>query len=121
MVTVSDYAVRQNAEGKDFVVLILQGDMELVKSQTTGNFYATAKKCTITSTFNENTAAALIGKEIPGKIIKQDCEPYEFIVPETAEVLELSHRWVYIPDETPMKVQRHNEITFSKNGSLVEA
>ena len=119
MVTVSDYAVRQNAAGENFVALILTGDLELIKSQTTGNFYATSKKCTISSTFNEQVAASLIGKEIPGRIIKEECEPYQFVVPETSEVLELDHRWVYVPEEA--KVQKHNEITFSKNGSLVEA
>lgn len=44
MVTVSDYAIRQNAAGENFVALILTGHLELVKSQTTGNFYATSKK-----------------------------------------------------------------------------
>lgn len=66
MVTVSDYAIRQNAAGENFVALILTGHLELVKSQTTGNFYATSKKWTISSTFNEPTAQALIGKQIPG-------------------------------------------------------
>lgn len=120
MVTVSDYAIRQNKDGEAFVVLILQGDMELVKSSQTGNFYATAKKCTISSTFNEQVAASLIGKQLPGKITKQECEPYDFVVPETAEVIELSHKWVYVQEEANVP-QKHNEITFSKNGSLVEA
>jgi len=31
MVTVSGYAVRQNQQGEEFVVLILQGDLEMVK------------------------------------------------------------------------------------------
>ncbi len=47
MVTVSGYAVRQNQEGESFVVLILQGDLEMLQSQQTGNFYATAKKLKI--------------------------------------------------------------------------
>lgn len=119
MVTVSDYAVRQNQDGESFVTLTLQGDVELVQSQTTGNFYATAKKCSISSTFNEQVAASLIGKQLPGRIVKQECETYEFVNPETAEVTELSHRWVYDSEEVPVK--KHNEISFSKNGSLVEA
>jgi hypothetical protein len=119
MVTVSSYAVRQNKDGESFVVLQLQGDLELVKSQVTGNFYATAKKCTISSTFNEQVAASLVGKQIPGKIVKQQCEPYEFVVPDTAESVILNYRWTYVPEEA--KVQKHNEIIFSQNGSLVEA
>ena len=67
MVTVSGYAVRQNQQGEEFVVLILQGDLEMVRSQETGNFYATAKKCTITSTFSKQFAAEMVGKQLPGK------------------------------------------------------
>lgn len=119
MVTVSGYAVRQNQEGDSFVVLILQGDMELVQSQQTGHFYATAKKCTISSTFTEQMAATLVGKQLPGKIIKEECEPYDFVAPETGEIVELNHRWVYVAEEGPKRVKAEN--VFSKNGSLVEA
>ena len=32
---------------------------------------------------------------------KVECEPYEFVVEATGEVLELSHRWVYLkPGDT---------------------
>ncbi|MBK9109193.1 MAG: hypothetical protein IPM92_12720 [Saprospiraceae bacterium] len=119
MVTVSAYAVRQNQDGESFVVLILQGDLEIVQSQT-GSFYANAKKCSISSTFSEQVAATLVGKQIPGRIIKQNCEPYDFVAPETGEIIELNYRWAYSPDETPSKVKADVN-TFSKNGSLVEA
>lgn len=118
MVTVSSYAVRHTKEGEPFVALILQGDLELVQSHQTGNFYATAKKCSISSTFNEQVAATLVGKQIPGKIVKQDCKPYEFVIPETAESVILNYIWTYVPEQVQ---QKHNEIIFTRNGSLVEA
>ena len=120
MVTVSDYAVRQNQGGEPFVVLILQGDMELIQSQKTGSFYASARKCTISSTFSEQMAAAQVGKQIPGRIIREECEPYDFVIPETGEIIQLGHRWTYVPDESP-KAVKAAVVTFTKNGRPVEA
>lgn len=120
MVTVSSYAVRQNQDGESYVVLILQGDLEMVQSQLTGNFYATAKKCSISSTFTEQMAATQVGKQLPGKIIKQECDSYDFVIPETGEIVKLSHRWVYVPIETPEPVKAAL-VNFSRNGRLVEA
>jgi len=98
MVTIVDYALRQKSDGKEFIALILQGGIELVKSKVTDQYYATSKKCSITSTFNEATAKAMIGEKIPGSIQKQTCDPYSYVVKETGEMLELNFRWVYLPE-----------------------
>ena len=124
MVTVADYAIRQNAEGEDFVVLILQGDLEMVQSQETGRFYATARRCSISSTFNEAVAAQMVGKQIPGNIQKVECEPYEYVIPESGEVVELSHRWEYVPEQKtqPVSPKVHaNQNVFSQNGQMADA
>jgi hypothetical protein len=124
MVTVADYAIRQNAEGEDFVVLILQGDLEMVQSQETGRFYATARRCSISSTFNEAVAAQMVGKQIPGNIQKVECEPYEYVIPESGEVVKLSHRWEYVPEQQtqPTSPKVHaNQNVFSQNGQLADA
>jgi len=42
MVTVIDYHVRESKTGETFTTLSLQGDIEMIKSQKTGKFYATA-------------------------------------------------------------------------------
>ena len=44
MVTIVDYSKRPNSEGKEFIALVLQGGLELVKSQKSERYYATAKK-----------------------------------------------------------------------------
>lgn len=95
MVTIIDVVKRENKDGESFMALILQGGIELVKSQDSGRFYATAKKASITSTFDETTAKSLIGQKIPGSVKRTVCQPYEFTVKETGEVLSLSHRWEY--------------------------
>ena len=98
MVTVTDYALRTNKEGKEFFALILQGGISMVQSKHTGNFYITAKTCSIGSTFNEQTCKTMIGEQIPGSIQKQACDPFEYVVKETGEILQLTHRWVYVPE-----------------------
>ena len=104
MVTIVDYAVRQAKEdGREFIVLVLQGGLSLVQSKNTGNFYATVKQTSIPSTFDEATAKGFIGEKIPGSVQRKECEPYEFTVKDTGEVLELSHRWVYVPEGETVK------------------
>jgi hypothetical protein len=99
MVTISAYHVRQNQDGKSFITLELLGDVELIQSSNTGAFYATAKKCTISSTFPEEVAKTLIGKQLKGRIERVQCEPYEYTVKETGEVVTLTHTYSYSPDE----------------------
>jgi hypothetical protein len=110
MVTVVGYESRKNKENEPFIALILQGDLVLVQSSETGRFYATAKKTSITSTFTEEQAKALIGRQIQGRIEKVASEPYEYTVEETGEVITLSHRWEFLPENapTPMRVVVNN-------------
>lgn len=95
MVRITNYAERHNALGESFYALILQGGIEMVKSNTTGKFYATAKQASVTSTFDEETCKALIGSEMPGSIRKVPCTPFEYVVPETGEITTISSRWEY--------------------------
>ncbi|MGI6677881.1 MAG: hypothetical protein ACOX2Q_02040 [Dehalobacterium sp.] len=99
MVTIVDYAVRQTKEdGREFIVLVIQGGLSLVQSKNTGNFYATVKQTSIPSTFDEATAKGFIGEKLPGSVQRMSCESYEWTNKDTGEVLELSHRWVYVPE-----------------------
>lgn len=107
MVKIVDFAVRQNSEGKEFVSLKLEGDPEFVQSMQTGRFYLTAKRCSVTSTFDEETAQSLIGTKMPGSIIRVECDPYDYTVPETGEIISLAHTYQYVPPEavTAMEVR----------------
>ena len=126
MVRIINYLKRQSEE-KDFFVLELQGGIEMVKSQSTGKFYVTAKKAFISSTFDEETCKAIIGTEMEGSIVKTTCEPFEYTVKETGEIIVLNHKYVYMPDsEVPSSedkaIQRllADENSFSKNGQHKE-
>ncbi|WP_430614451.1 hypothetical protein [Flavobacterium sp. JP2137] len=122
MVRIIDYKKRQTEDGKEFFVLEITGGIEMIKSQTTNQFYATVRKATVTSTFDEQTCKALIGTEMTGRVVKQESELYEYVNKETGEVLVLSHRYVYVPEEVlsqeEKSIQRllSEEHTFSTNG-----
>jgi hypothetical protein len=98
MVTIVDFVKRINRDGKEFNALILQGGIELVKSRETQRWYATAKKASITSTFDNAMCQSLIGQQIPGSVQRVESEPYEFTNKETGEVLTLTHRWVFLKE-----------------------
>jgi hypothetical protein len=123
MVTIINFKERQTEDGKIFFVLEAQGGIEMVQSKATGKFYATAKKAFIPATFDEVTCKALIGTQMQGEIIREECEPYEYINKETGEVLMLSHRYVYTQDVLGVKRQesfsenlKPSVEMFSKNG-----
>ncbi len=98
MVRIISYSERTKEDGENFFTLTVQGGIEMIRSKKTGKFYATAKKASIASTFDEETCKALIGTEMDGDIVKQSCEPYQYTIKETGETIELSHRYVYLPE-----------------------
>jgi hypothetical protein len=98
MITIIDYKERKNAMNESFFALILQGGISMVQSKETGNYYATSKKATITSTFDEQTCKALIGTKLSGNITKVPCEPYSFIIEQTGEEVNLDYKWQYEPE-----------------------
>jgi len=89
----------REGENGNFMSLELMGDIELVQSQNTGRFYATARRCFISSTFDETTAKSFIGKELPGLIVRVQSDPYDYTVPETGEVISLTHTYTYMPEQ----------------------
>jgi len=98
MVTIVDFVKRTNKDGKDFNALILQSGLELVKSKETGNYYATSKRASISSTFDDAMYQSLIGQQIAGSIQRVEAQPYEFTNKTTGEVLTLTNRWVYLKE-----------------------
>ena len=98
MVTVVEYAIRQAKDGREFIALILQGGLCMVQSKLSGNFYGTVKRTSVPSTFDKATAKGMIGEKIPGSVQKKSCEPYDFTIKDTGEILHLDFRWAYVPE-----------------------
>jgi hypothetical protein len=105
MVKIIGLKVSVNSDGKSFVSLKLEGSVEAIQSQKTGKFYLTNRTCFILSTFDKLTAEALIGTSMPGSVGRTFCDPYEYTVKETGEVISLSHRYEYKPEEVTSSVE----------------
>ena len=95
MVQVTSYAVRERKDGTTFITLELTGSLELVQSQNGSSFYATIRKCSIPSTFDEPIAKMMIGQQLDGDIVRVSAQPYEFINKRTGEVMQLAHSYAF--------------------------
>jgi hypothetical protein len=89
----------ESTSGKSFVSLKIQGGVEAVQSQQTGKMYLTFRTCLLPTTFSEEVAKSLIGSQLPGAVQRVACEPYEYVVKDTGEVIMLSHKYEYVPTE----------------------
>ena len=95
MVTITGTEKRQTKAGKDFLVMILQGEIEIAVSKETGKPYLTARKTSIPCTFDESIAKNLIGHQLPGGIERIEVKAYEFLVPSTGKKIKLHHSYQY--------------------------
>lgn len=121
MVRIVNYLKRQTEEGKLFFVLEIQSGIEMALSSKTGQFYATAKKASISSTFDEETCIALVGTEMPGTIDKIECEPFEYVIKETGELITLNHRYRFVPElPTSLKEEQAIKNLLGNDASLFQ-
>ena len=102
MVRIIKHKMSTSNDGKIFISLKVQGGVEPVQSLQTGKLYLTAKSAYVATTFDEQTAKALIGTELPGTVVKVASEPYDYIVKETGETMTLTHRYEYQLEDKPM-------------------
>lgn len=127
MVKIVNYQKRTTEEGKEFFVLEVQGGVEMVLSQNTGKYYATAKKAYVSSTFDESVCKSIIGTEMRGSIVKVECEPFEYTNKETGVVFSLDFTYQYTPEEGVVSKEEKalqkllgDEIQLSRNGIQLE-
>lgn len=97
MVTIISYAKRTSENGKEFFALILQGGIFMVQSKKTGQFYATAKKTSISSTLDELSCKNLLGTTLEGEIEKVKSDPYSYRIETTGETITLNYKWQFAP------------------------
>jgi hypothetical protein len=99
MVKVTGYALRERNDGTTFVSLEISGGLEFVQSSETGKFYATIRKANIPATFGADIAELLVGTEMEGKIVRVQCDPYEYVNKRTGEIMTLGYSYAYQPAE----------------------
>lgn len=100
MVTIVDFKTFEKENGENFFGLVVQGGIEVVKSQETGRTYLTARTATVPTTFNQVTCESLIGTTLEGKIKKVECESYHYTPKDSDEVIELNHRYEFVTEES---------------------
>jgi hypothetical protein len=104
MVKIVDYKTYEKEDGTEFHALVVQGGLEAVKSKETNRTYFTARTARVACTFNETMCESLIGTDLPGSIQRVEVEPYEYAIPDTGELISLSHRNEYVGEgETVVK------------------
>lgn len=98
MLKVIDAQTRVNSKTKEeYNIVVLQGNVEIQKSQSSGKFYLGSKTISIPTTLNQNEAKQLIGSSIPGEIVKVDCPEYLVPVPNSTRKLKINHSFEYSP------------------------
>ena len=93
MVQVLEVVERTSSKGNTFRVVIVGSDAQVVYSKD-GKPRVDAVKAGIPSNLPTEALKALIGNKLPGKIEKQECEPYTFIGNDGEEIT-LDYRWQY--------------------------
>ena len=96
MVQVLEVVERTSFAGNTFRVVIVGSDVQVVFSKE-GNARIDAVKSGIPSNLPMLALQALIGSKLPGKIEKQECEPYTFTGSDGEEVT-LDYRWQYVAE-----------------------
>lgn len=109
MVTVSGYEQKKNQRGEKFIVLNLISDVVMEKSTNTGNWFANTFKANIVASFDEETAKLMVGKQLPGSIVKKDCDPYEYVIKSTGKKKILSHTFEYVETGTDVYKDSRNQ------------
>lgn len=93
MVQVLEVVERTSSTGNTFRVVIVGSDAQVVFSKD-GKPRVDSVKAGIPSNLPTEALKALIGNKLPGKIEKQECEPYTFIGNDGEEIT-LDYRWQY--------------------------
>ncbi|SDS18224.1 hypothetical protein SAMN05216503_2236 [Polaribacter sp. KT25b] len=99
MVKIVGFKTFERKDGSEFCALIVQGGIEAVKSKETGKTYFTARKVNVSCTFEEEMCESLLGSDFPGSIQKVEVEAYEYAIPETGEMVTLTHSYEYVSEE----------------------
>jgi len=105
MVKIIDFKVRRNSSDEDFYVLVVQGGIKPIISKETGKVYLTNSRANVPTTFDVETCEELIGEKLEGSIEKVECEPYEYTIESTGEVIELSHRYEFQTEDQKVESQ----------------
>ena len=96
MVQVLEVVERTSSTGNTFRVVIVGSDAQVVFSKD-GKPRVDSVKAGIPSNLPTEALRGLIGSKLPGKIEKEECEPYTF-TGSNGEDITLDYRWQYVAE-----------------------
>jgi hypothetical protein len=82
---------------EEFVMVILQGEIEVKKSKSTSKFYLGAKQVKLPTTLTAEQASELVGTSLAGDIEKVDCQEYEITMPGSNKKVKINHTFQFAP------------------------
>lgn len=98
MVKIIDALTRVNAKTKEeYNVVVLLGNVEVLRSKSSGKPYLSAKKVMMPTTLTSDQAKELIGSELSGNIEKIDCPEYEIKMPGSNKKVKINHTFQFAP------------------------
>lgn len=100
MVTISGFKPIQSAHGTSYNALILEGGFETIKSTKSEAFFLRPLKAYLPSTLDKQQCFDLIGKSLPGKIVKSSrCSVKCELNKSNMEIIH-NHEYIYLPEST---------------------
>jgi hypothetical protein len=96
MVTITDYQVQKDADGKTKIYLHLSGELVPQVSSTSGKTYLRPLKTKVFAAIDEEHAEQLIGVDINGCIKRVEVEPYEVVNYRTGEIQVFNYKNVFV-------------------------
>jgi hypothetical protein len=106
MVRIIGTETKVNPKTKEqYNVIALLGNVEILKSKSTGKPYLTAKKVTIPTTLTSEQAEELVGSSLQGEIVKVDCPEYEIKMPGSNKKVRISHTFQFAPSTSDESVK----------------
>jgi hypothetical protein len=82
---------------EQYNLIVLLGNVEVLKSKSTGKPYLTAKKVTMPTTLTSDQAEELVGTSLPGEIEMVDCPEYEIKMPGSNKKVRINHSFQFVP------------------------
>lgn len=119
MVTITGYSLNINEQGKEFISLQLLSELKFEVSKT-GSMYGVRRKAYLPTNLSDTEVDGLVGTTLTGDIIKVRAKPYTYKT-SSGEELELSHKWVYEPDEDMEAEKPELDPQHSENGITEES
>lgn len=108
MVLIEKTRVIESSKGEFCVLDLVSQEPSVKVSKNTGKPYLVLMRASISCTFSKDVAETLVGKTLPGKILKVKVPAYEFSNPTTGEVMVLNHSNRYFPE-----IQTEEEAVFN--------